>query len=133
MLTPVASSPLVVLGVPTNARLYLDDKPDQAVLYYHKYIDFLPEPPPDRAEVEKEIDRIEKTKGDLAEPAFASGPDMPKVKADATANSRPSRNWPVSARVSITLIGNPRAVMSKILIGHDVTGDGSQASNDFHS
>ena len=39
----------------------------------------------------------------------------------------------VAKGVSIALIGNPRAVMSKISIGHDVSGDGSQASNDFHS
>ena len=63
---------------------------------------------------------------------FAKGPDMPKVNADPTANSRPSRKLSLTGfAISIGhLLGN---VMSKMNFGHYDIGEGSHESNDFQS
>src|SRR3954452_997707 len=64
--------------------------------------------------------------------ALANGPERPNVKADRTANRRPSRKWstPLSSLVAVTW--HLLRVMSKIAIGHDISRTRGHESNDFY-
>ena len=53
--------------------------------------------------------------------ALASGPDMPKLSAEATANSRPSRKWSTPLVSWVAVIWHLPHVMSKIDFGHDAS------------